>query len=55
MGIKIASLNGNIKEEIYIHQPIGLVSKVKEDNMCHPKRSIYDHKQSSRSWYLRFY
>ena len=55
MDIKTAFLNGNLEEEINMNQPIGFVLKVQEDKVCRLKRSIYDLKQSSRSWYFRFY
>jgi len=50
MDAKTAFLNGNLKEEIYMDQPIGFVSKGQEDKVCRLKRSIYGLKQSSRSW-----
>jgi len=55
MDIKIAFLNGNLEEEIYMDQAIGYVSKGQEDKVCRLKRSIYGLKQSSRSCYFRFY
>jgi len=36
-------------------QPIGFVSKDKEDKVCHLQRSIYGLKQPFRSWYFRFH
>jgi len=55
MDVKTAFLKQNLKEEIYMDQPIGFVSKSLEDKVCSLKRSIYDLKQSSRSWYFRFH
>jgi len=55
MNVKTTFLNGNLEEEIYIDQPIGLVSKGQEDKVCHLKKSIYGLKQSSRTWYFRFH
>jgi len=55
MDIKIAFLNGNIEEEIYMDQLIGFISKGQEDKICHLKGSIYGLKQSSRAWCFRFY
>ena len=49
MDVKTALLNGNLKEEIYMDQPIGFVSMGQEDKVCRLKRSIYGLKQSSRS------
>jgi len=49
MEVKIAFLNENLEEEIYMDQPIGFVSKAHEDNVYFLKRSIYGFKQSSRA------
>ena len=54
MDVKTAFLNGELDEEIYMDQPIGFVTKGQEHKVCKLKRSIYDLKQSSRQWYLRF-
>ena len=55
MDIKTTFLNGELDEEIYMDQPIGFVTKGQEHKMCKLKQSIYDLKQSSRQWYLRFH
>ena len=55
MDVKTAFLNGELDEEIYMDQPIGFVTKGQEHKVCKLKRSIYDLKQSSRQWYLRFH
>ena len=55
MDVKTGFLNGSLKEEIYMDQPIGFISKGQEDKVSHLERSIYDLKQSFRSWYLRFH
>jgi len=54
MDVKIAFLNGNLEEEIYIDRPI-FVLKGQKDKVCHRKRSIYGLQQSSRLWYFRFH
>jgi len=41
MDVKIAFLNGNFKEQIYVDQPICFVSKVEEDKACHLDRCMY--------------
>jgi len=53
--VKTGFFNGSFEEEIYMDQPIDFVSKGHEDKVCCLERSIYGLKQSSRSWYLRFY
>ena len=52
MDTKIAFYNVNLDEQIYMGQPIGFLSKEKEDKVCRLKRSIYVLKKSSRSWYI---
>ena len=48
MDVKIAFLNGNIEEEIYMNESIGFVLKSQEDKVCRLKRSIYGLKRPSR-------
>ena len=45
MDVKTAFLNGNLKEVIYMDQPIGFRSKGEENKLCHPRRSIYGLRQ----------
>ena len=47
MDVKIAFLNGDLEEEIYINQPVGFVAEGQEHKVCKLKRSIYGLKQSS--------
>ena len=54
MDVKIAFLNGNLEEEIYMMQSEGFISKNQEHMVCKLKRSIYGLKQASRSWNIRF-
>ena len=54
MDVKTAFLNGNIKEEIYMEQPMGFISSGSADKVCRLNRSIYGLKQASRSWNIRF-
>ena len=48
MDIKIAFLNRELGEEIYMDQPIGFVTKGQEHKVCKLKWSIYGLKQSYR-------
>ena len=41
MDVKIAFLNGNLEEEIYMKQPEGFIAKNQEHMVCKLKRSIY--------------
>ena len=55
MNVKIAFLNGDFEEEIYMQQPVGFVIKGREHKVYQLLKSIYRLKQSSRQWYLKFY
>ena len=54
MDVKIAFLNGNLEEKIYMMQLEGFIAKNQEHMVCKLKRSIYGLKQASRSWNIRF-
>ena len=54
MDVKIAFLNGNLDEEIYMMQPEGFIAKNQEHMVCKLKRSIYGLKQASKSWNIKF-
>ena len=49
MDVKIAFLNGELKEEVYMIQPEGFTS-IDELKVCKLQRTIYGLKQASRSW-----
>jgi ATP-binding cassette subfamily B (MDR/TAP) protein 1 len=49
MDIKIAFLNGNIEEELYMVQLKGFVDPKDANKVCVLQRSIYGLKQASRS------
>ena len=50
MDVATAFLNGKLKEEVYMKQPEGFVTKGHEHLVFRLKRSIYGLKQSSRCW-----
>jgi hypothetical protein len=54
MDVKMAFLNGDFEENIYMAQPKGFVEEGKENMGCRLKKSIYGLKQASRQWYLKF-
>ena len=54
MDVKIAVLNGNLEESIYMAQLEGFIELDQEQRVCKLKRSIYGLKQASRSWNIKF-
>ena len=54
MDVKIAFLNGFIKEELYMMQPEGFVNPKGANKLCKLQQSIYGLVQASRSWNIRF-
>nr|GEW06234.1 retrovirus-related Pol polyprotein from transposon TNT 1-94 [Tanacetum cinerariifolium] len=51
MDVKTAFLNGNLKEEVYISQPLGFVSKQYPDHVYALDTALYGLKQAHRAWY----
>ena len=54
MDVKIAFLNGFIKEELYMMQPKGFVNSKGANKMCKLQRSICRMVQASWSWNICF-
>jgi hypothetical protein len=54
MNAKIAFLNGNLTEDVYMTQPEGFVDPTNARKVCKLQMSIYGLKQASRSWNLCF-
>ena len=54
MDVKIAFLNGFLKEELYMMQPKGFVDPKGANKVCKLQRSIYGLVQASRNWNIRF-
>jgi len=53
MDVKMAFLNGNLSEDVYMIQPEGFVDPKNARKICKLQRSIYGLKQPSRSWNIR--
>jgi len=54
MDVKTSFLNGDLEENVYMDQPMGFSVEGKNHIVCKLKKSIYDLKQASRLWYLKF-
>nr|GFB62012.1 hypothetical protein [Tanacetum cinerariifolium] len=51
MDVKTASLNGPLKEEVYVAQPDGFVDPDHREKVYRLRKSLYGLKQASRAWY----
>nr|GEV14936.1 retrovirus-related Pol polyprotein from transposon TNT 1-94 [Tanacetum cinerariifolium] len=51
MDIKTVFLNGILKEEVYVGQPLGFVSKQYPDHVYALDKALYGLKQAPRAWY----
>nr|GEU54837.1 hypothetical protein [Tanacetum cinerariifolium] len=49
--VKTAFLNGILKEEVYVSQPLGFVSKQYPDHVYALDKALYRLKQAPRAWY----
>ena len=54
MDIKIAILQGDLEETIFMKQPEGFEDKRGKDLVCKLKKSLYGLKQSPRQWNKKF-
>jgi hypothetical protein len=53
MDVKTAFLNGEIKEEVYVEQPLGFETHDRKTHVCRLKKALYGLKQTPKSWYGR--
>nr|GFB69096.1 retrovirus-related Pol polyprotein from transposon TNT 1-94 [Tanacetum cinerariifolium] len=51
MDVKTAFLNGILKEEVYVGQPLGFVSKKYPYHVYALDKALYSLKQAHRAWY----
>ena len=53
MDVKIAFLNGNIDQEVFIKQHEGFVLHSRDSHVCRLRKALYGLKQAPRVWYER--
>nr|GEX21611.1 hypothetical protein [Tanacetum cinerariifolium] len=53
MDVKRALLNGKLKEEVYVKQPLGFESNEFPNHVCKLDKALYGLKQASKAWYLK--
>eukprot|EP00253_Pinus_taeda_P014840 PITA_14840 len=53
MDVKLAFLNGDLEEEVYIEQPDGFILGNDPKLVCRLKKALYSLKQVPRAWYYR--
>ncbi|KAG6706623.1 hypothetical protein I3842_07G230600 [Carya illinoinensis] len=54
LDVKTTFLNGDLEEDIYMHQPEGFVVQGKEGSVCRLKKSLYGLNKAPRQWYKKF-
>lgn len=50
MDVKSAFLNGELAEEVYVHQPPGYIVEGKENMVLRLKKDLYGLRQAPQAW-----
>ena len=53
MDVKTTFLNGVVEEEVYVEQPLGFETHDRKTNICKLKKSLYELKQTPKTWHDR--
>jgi hypothetical protein len=53
MDVKSAFLNGDLKEEVYVHQPPRFTIPGKEGKVLHLRKTLYGLWQTPRAWNVK--
>ena len=53
MDVKSVFLNGDLKEEVYVEQPLGFVILGSKGKVCKLKKILHGLKQAPHPWYQR--
>ena len=55
LDVKIAFLNGDLQEEVYVSQPSDFIMHGQEKKACKLHKALYGLKQAPRAWYEKIH